>query len=62
MKKLTLIILALTLTGFAFTQSVEVKDSDGNTLITVNDEGTAKSSITVQESASAPGSTAFLPR
>lgn len=55
MKKLTFLLLAVLLTSISFGQSVEVKDNNDETLIKINDEGTDKSSITLQNSLSAPG-------
>lgn len=43
MKKLTILIILITLAGFVFSQSVEIKDSADNPLITINDEGTTGS-------------------
>ena len=43
MKNLTILITILTLTGFSFAQSVEIKDSEDNVLIQINDEGTTGS-------------------
>jgi hypothetical protein len=55
MKKLTYLFLAVLLTSISFGQSVEVKDNNDEMLIKINDEGTNKSSITLQNSLSAPG-------
>lgn len=54
MKKLTILIILITLAGFAFSQSVEIKDSADQILLKVNDEGTDKSSITIPLSGTVP--------
>lgn len=43
MKTISLILISIVLASIAFAQSVDVKDSDGHTLIQINDEGTAGS-------------------
>jgi len=55
MKRLIFLLTAVLLAAFLFGQSVIVKDSSTDTLITINDEGLNQSSITIQNSASAPG-------
>ena len=54
MKKLPILLTLITLSSFAFTQSVTIKDSDDETLMIVNDEGEDKSSITIQSSGTPP--------
>jgi len=55
MKRLIFLLIAILLPSISFGQKVEVKDSNNETLITINDEGINKSSITIQNSGSAPG-------
>jgi hypothetical protein len=55
MKKLIFLLTTVLITTISFGQSVDFKDSSNDTLITINDEGLNKSSITIQNSASAPG-------
>jgi hypothetical protein len=55
MKRLIFLLNAVLLTAISFGQSVDFKDSSNDTLITINDEGLNKSSITIQNSDSAPG-------
>lgn len=52
MKKLTIIIIILAFTSFAFAQSVNIKDSDNHTLIQINDEGDNGGSITLPDATS----------
>ena len=54
MKRISLILITVTFTSFAFAQSVIIKDTDTNSLIEINDEGTT-GSITLP-SGGTPGS------
>lgn len=49
MKNLVLCLIVLLLSNFVFAQSVDVKDSDGHTLIQINDEGDDGGSITLPD-------------
>jgi ribosomal protein L27 len=55
MKRLIFLLFAVLVTSISLGQSVEVKDNNNETLIKINDEGISKSSITIQNSGSAPG-------
>lgn len=55
MKNLIFLLIVVLVTEISFGQSVDFKDSTNDTLITINDEGLNKSSITIQNSGSAPG-------
>jgi hypothetical protein len=55
MKRFVFLLTAVLFTSTSFGQSVDFKDSTNDTLITINDEGPGKSSITIQNSGSAPG-------
>lgn len=49
MKKVILYFLVMILSNFVLAQSVDVKDSDGHTLIQINDEGDNGGSITIPD-------------
>ncbi len=48
MKRITIILIILVFTSSTYSQSVEIKDDENHTLITINDEGTA-GSITIPD-------------
>ena len=52
MKNLLLYIIVLILSNFIFAQSVDVKASDGHTLIQINEEGGTGGSITIPDATS----------